>query len=309
MSDVPDSSPASDAPASPDVTPSGPGSWLKQEREKQGLTVQRVAADMHLSTMAIEALESNRFTALGAPVFAKGHLRKYASLLGLPSGEVTEQYERHGDSRKTVDPVPITPRPQESLSRPPIRDLLSFGSESKSRAGHGWIWIAAAAVLVVVAAGAWWLLAYRERPSMEAARNPSQVSAGVPEPQAEVAVDAKSPESEPSSPVTEAEVPAQAAPRPARPAGPPPPGKVRIRLTFTRDSWVEVYDVNGNRMLYDVGRVDFPRMVDVEPPALIVLGDANAVTAEANDRALAIPKKNISGTVARFTIAADGTVK
>ena len=80
-------------------------------------------------------------------------------------------------------------------------------------------------------------------------------------------------------------------------------------MTFARESWVEVYDVNGNRMLYDVGRTDLPRMIDVEPPALVVLGDASAVTTEANDQMLAIPKKNIAGTVARFTIAADGTVK
>jgi hypothetical protein len=98
-------------------------------------------------------------------------------------------------------------------------------------------------------------------------------------------------------------------PRPSRSAGAPPPGKVRVRLTFASESWVEVYDAGGNRMLYDVGRADFPRMIDVEPPALVVLGDARVVTTEANDKVVSIPQKNLSGTVARFTIAADGSVR
>ena len=32
----------------------------------------------------IEALEDERFAALGAPVFVRGHLRRYAELLGEP---------------------------------------------------------------------------------------------------------------------------------------------------------------------------------------------------------------------------------
>ena len=36
----------------------------------------------------IEAIEANRFAALGAPVYAKGYLRKYAALLGLVAGVI-----------------------------------------------------------------------------------------------------------------------------------------------------------------------------------------------------------------------------
>ncbi|HSN72284.1 MAG TPA: helix-turn-helix domain-containing protein [Steroidobacteraceae bacterium] len=77
------------------VTPDTPtpGEILQREREKIGITVERAAQDLHLDTWVIEAIETNRFSALGAPVFAKGHMRKYAALLGVPVEEVLRRYE------------------------------------------------------------------------------------------------------------------------------------------------------------------------------------------------------------------------
>ena len=40
----------------------------------------------------IEALEANRFDDLGAPVFARGHLRKYARLVDLEPTTILEAY-------------------------------------------------------------------------------------------------------------------------------------------------------------------------------------------------------------------------
>ena len=40
----------------------------------------------------MQALEENRFDVLGAPVFAKGHLRKYADLVGVPIEDVLADY-------------------------------------------------------------------------------------------------------------------------------------------------------------------------------------------------------------------------
>ena len=63
--------------------PDTPGGMLRAERQRRGHSVQYAAEDLHLDVWVIEALEANRFEALGAPVYAKGHLRKYAMLLGL----------------------------------------------------------------------------------------------------------------------------------------------------------------------------------------------------------------------------------
>ena len=56
---------------------------MKAGREGRGLSVQQVAEELHVGVDTIDALEAGRFAELGAPVYAKGHLRKYAQLLGL----------------------------------------------------------------------------------------------------------------------------------------------------------------------------------------------------------------------------------
>ncbi len=291
------------------TTPTNPGDWLKQERERQGLAIQRIAADMHLSVSAIEAIEANRFATLGAPVFAKGHLRKYASLLGLPVDKIAELYARLDDAPRQVDPVPVTQRTPEPALRPAIREMLNFSPDSKHKPQQTWPWIVTTLFVGLVAAGlAWWYFGHHA---------PTAISTAIAIPERAKIESMRSGESEGAAASTstlqrDRVVPAAALATPVRSTrsmGAPPPGKLRVRLTFARESWVEVYDARGNRMLYDVGKTDFPRLIDVEPPALVVLGDAGAVTTEANDKVVTIPPRKISGTVARFTIAADGTIK
>jgi hypothetical protein len=84
---------------------------------------------------------------------------------------------------------------------------------------------------------------------------------------------------------------------------------VRLRFSFTQESWVEVYDAHGTRMLYDVGYTGQTRGVDVDPPAQIVLGVAAAVSTEVNGRQVAVPARRIANQVARFTVGSDGNAQ
>jgi cytoskeleton protein RodZ len=90
-----------------------PGAMLRREREQRGLTVQQVSDELHLDTWLVEALEENRFLALGAPVYAKGHLRKYAVLLGLSPELILARYQM------IAQPAPPLPPPAEALIAPP----------------------------------------------------------------------------------------------------------------------------------------------------------------------------------------------
>ena len=49
------------------------------------------------------ALERDDFAALGAPVFVKGHLRRYAALLGLAEDEILGAYERSRAQPRAAD--------------------------------------------------------------------------------------------------------------------------------------------------------------------------------------------------------------
>jgi cytoskeleton protein RodZ len=96
--------------------PGTPGDMLRAQRERRGFSVQQAAEDLHLDVWLIEALETNQFLALGAPVYAKGHLRKYAMLLGLPPALVIERYEALSGTPNEPTPVPATvtsPMPRE----------------------------------------------------------------------------------------------------------------------------------------------------------------------------------------------------
>jgi len=64
-----------------------PGSRLRLARESHGLSEQQAAEALNLDPMVVTVLEANDFAALGAPVFVRGHLRRYAGFLGLPEEE------------------------------------------------------------------------------------------------------------------------------------------------------------------------------------------------------------------------------
>ena len=68
--------------AVPDDERRGPlaGERLAVARRNQQITVLEIAKELHLDEHKVRALEQNDFDVLGAPVFAKGHLRKYAQL-------------------------------------------------------------------------------------------------------------------------------------------------------------------------------------------------------------------------------------
>jgi len=93
----------------------GPGGRLRQERLERGLSNQQAAEQLNLDGVVIQAIEDNDFPALGAPVFARGHLRRYAALLGIPEGEVLAAYDR---SRQPETPTLV---PRAHLERLPER--------------------------------------------------------------------------------------------------------------------------------------------------------------------------------------------
>src|SRR5215831_11400166 len=229
MSDARDQTGAGEAPVN-DATPATPGDWLRQERERQGASLQRIAADMHLSTTVIEAIEHDRFSSLGAPVFAKGHLRKYASLLGLPIDRIFELYERLEDAPREVDPVPLTQRTVEPALRPIIRDMQSTTTESGPRVSITF-WIVSLLVVVAIVLIAWWLLGRHPqtersgRQDVAAPSNVVQAASSKPMAGTQAPVLASTP---PAIAPTTAAAASQTPTKTAHTTSAPAPGKLRI---------------------------------------------------------------------------------
>jgi cytoskeleton protein RodZ len=264
---------------------------LRAERERRGYSVQHAAEDMHLDAWVIEAIEANRFEALGAPVYARGHLRKYATLLGLAPATIIERYEALGGT--PVEPMPI-PAAIATPVRPERRRMPKLP-----------LWIAAAIVLV---AGLAWL-AYEVlwKPSSSSATTTAVVAPTAPEPVVSEPVEqASAPAAAAPAPVQAA--PAPAAQTPAAAARPAAAGEVRLRLEFTEPSWAEIYDATGKRLMFDMGQPGRVRNVAGAPPLRVNLGLASAVNAQVDDRPIVIPRR-AGKDGAKFLIEADGSVR
>lgn len=61
----------------------GCGERLKQAREGAGLSIDDVAAKLHMPARVVRSLEAEDWSRLGAPVFVRGQVRSYSRLVGL----------------------------------------------------------------------------------------------------------------------------------------------------------------------------------------------------------------------------------
>jgi len=119
------------------------GGQLLAARERQGLTLAQAAESLRVDVAIIESLEAGRFFALGAPVFARGYLRRYAELLGESLEEVTGRYSSLREAGQSPD---ITATPL--LSTPPVVRRPRWP-------------LVLLAVLLVLGALVWWALGVR----------------------------------------------------------------------------------------------------------------------------------------------------
>ncbi|MCC7463044.1 MAG: DUF4115 domain-containing protein [Gammaproteobacteria bacterium] len=95
------SDPGTEAAAVP--PPAGLGQRLVRAREQRGLGVLQAAEKLHLEPQVIEALEAENFEALGAAVYVRGHLQRYADLLGENAAELQSLYAGRAHAHATPD--------------------------------------------------------------------------------------------------------------------------------------------------------------------------------------------------------------
>lgn len=115
-----------------------PGARLRTAREGRGLSIEDVAERLRLNAALVLALEEDRLALLGAAVFAKGHLRNYALLVGVPEAEILAGWD--------ADEIPA----------PSLLPALDLKPRRRSHSRWGWPLAAVALALVLVAVFWWW---------------------------------------------------------------------------------------------------------------------------------------------------------
>jgi cytoskeleton protein RodZ len=86
-------------------------------------------------------------------------------------------------------------------------------------------------------------------------------------------------------------------------------GRARLRLSFSADSRVDIYDFSGKHIFTGNGRANSVTTIAGMAPFRVYLGFASGVQVEVNDRAVAIGPQFVTGDVARFEAGADGVLR
>lgn len=97
------------------------GSLLVRAREARGLTLEDAERDTRISRRYLQALESEQFEVIPAPVYARGFLRSYSQYLGLDPQEALSLFPREDDSEYGEPVAPTTgSAPQRATKQQPI---------------------------------------------------------------------------------------------------------------------------------------------------------------------------------------------
>ncbi len=296
MSTEAEAAPEDSAAAQP-----GFGARLRNARDATGRTAAEIADKLHFDVRVIEALENEDLPAMGAAVYARGHLRRYAEYLKLPAPELVAQYEMRKDHPGYVPD--LTRIAQVERARDPNRALR-------------WVYVVAAGVVGLFAV--WWILqsprgvANSPAPAAtpQVAPSSSAAPASQPAPAAETAPALASPQ-----------LSGAASPNMTPPAGiaAPAPAAEMVRAADTKmvklgfrtqaECWVEVYDKEGRQLFFDLARRGTRQDVAGAGPLRLVLGNAPAVRFELAGRELTVPATLQRKGTAFITISADGRIE
>jgi cytoskeleton protein RodZ len=265
------------------------GERLAQARREHQISVLEVAKELHLDEAKVRALERNEFDVLGAPVFAKGHLRKYAQLVGVDEDDVFTDYYKMTHLAE-LPPVVV-------VGRPRVRRELSPGP-----------WIAVGVVIVFAAVAYWWFASGSRAPANDVAPPAAPESAT---PAAEDGADTgddvdDTADDAEAAAIEEAVTAVDEAPATVEEsepeAEPVADGQTRIQLTFSGDCWTEISDATGQRLFVNMGRAGRTVELAGTAPFSVLFGNANNVSVRVDGNEYPVSPNGAGSRTARLTI-------
>ena len=271
--------------AAPDE-PAGPvgGERLAEARRELQISGLEIAKELHLDEPKVRALERNDFDVLGAPVFAKGHLKAYAQLVNVDVADVMADYYQLNRAEGTPPVITARRKPRRELSPGP--------------------WIAAIVVIIVIVSAYWWFSRPPQAVLDVAEPQEAEDTAVIPPPDsnddAGAAVSETAGELIDESPVAEPVVEEEVEPAPAPAVE---EGQLRLLVTYTGDCWTEITDASGRRLLFDLGRDGRTVELSGAEPFNVLFGNPGNVSLRVNGENYALPPTNRPDRPMRLTIS------
>ena len=118
------------------------GAQLKQEREKQGLTLEQISLSTKIGTRMLRALEEDHFDQLPGGIFNKGFIRAYARCLHMDEEQAIAEYMAATGTSPLVNN-------SEEQDQPPVLEL----PRERDREASDLPWGIFAVVLLLAAVG------------------------------------------------------------------------------------------------------------------------------------------------------------
>ncbi len=289
-----------------------PGGVLAAERKRRGYSVAEIAGQLFLTERQISALEADDYDHFPAPIFVTGYIRNYARQLGLPPDPLVELFNaQNTSSEPKLDRVTRTSGHVPTSGEKPFDPRIVIGT----------------VVIVTIIALLLWGMPSGEEEAValnEAVMtddvsltspiatndNPSPLLATTPE------IEKQPPilKEEVTAPAVAVDVtPVEVAPVVSAVSALAPQAEFiadraaegvypdTIELTFTAESWVEITDANGRRVMFDLGKPGQTRALSGTAPFKVLLGLSPAVTMTYNGE-LFDQSIYTRGKVARFTL-------
>ena len=131
---------------------------LRQAREARNLTVEQVAGITKVRTDHIRATEEGNYDVFSAPVYIRGFVRSYSTLLKLDVPQVMAALDVElGRTAKFAEPPPLSEHP---------RGVVDYAMLQLSRVD--WRkWLIALGVLAAIVAVVWSVVAWRRHNPMK----------------------------------------------------------------------------------------------------------------------------------------------
>ncbi|MBH0028227.1 DUF4115 domain-containing protein [Pseudoalteromonas sp. SWN29] len=270
------------------------GQILKNHREQANVSIATIAAPLKLSELQIKRLENDEFALLGPITFVKGYIKNYCRELKV-------------DSTPILAMMPAPPEPTKPAN------MQSFSRRTEKEANDSRLMFFSYLILaIVIGSSALWFW-QNATPIEEQTSNINVANSKMSERQAaqpsiseqqqQADIDDESlleSQNTPTEISTGPEAVTETAPVISNNASQEDASST-IVMNFNGESWVEIYDGEGEKIAFGVKKAGYIMTVSGTPPFSVVLGKHDAVDITLNGEPVdvsAFPKNRL----AKFTL-------
>ncbi|MGO3424288.1 MAG: RodZ domain-containing protein [Pseudoalteromonas distincta] len=269
------------------------GQILKNHREQANVSIATIAAPLKLSELQIKRLENDEFALLGPITFVKGYIKNYCRELKV-------------DSAPILAMMPAPPEPTKPAN------MQSFSRRTEKEASDSRLMFFSYLILaIVIGSSALWFwqnaTPIEEQTSkinvansIMSERQAAQPSILQQQQQAEINDESLLESKDTLETSTSSEAVTETAPITSNNESQEDASST-IVMNFNGESWVEIYDGEGEKIAFGVKKAGYIMTISGTPPFSVVLGKHDAVDITLNGEPVdvsAFPKNRL----AKFTL-------